>query len=82
MKHTEGAYDHVHVQLSKQKVLGSNETGAIIDSELQWMWTWQNKMISFLAAATSRGFCVVERLIDDGISQCIMVSDRLATQLK
>lgn len=42
----------------------------------------ESEAITFLAAATSRGYCVVEELFEHGLEQCILVSDRLAAQLK
>lgn len=75
-------YDDLHKQLSTYRVLGSDETSMNVNGVLHWLWTWQNEAITFLAAATSRGYCVIEELFEHGLEQCILVSDRLAAQLK
>jgi transposase len=81
-KKSEPTYLALHQQLSTCKVLGSDETGMNVNGKQHWLWTWQNEKITWIAAAKSRGFKVVEDLFPNGLQQSIMVSDRLAAQLK
>jgi hypothetical protein len=53
-----------------------------VKGKQHWLWTWQNEMITFLAVAKSRAFAVIEGLFPDDLKGSILISDRLAAQLK
>lgn len=75
-------YDQLRLQISKSFWAGSDETSVVVDGKKHWLWVWQNDYITYLKASNTRGFVTVENTYPDGLLDTIIVSDRLAAQLK
>jgi hypothetical protein len=76
------SYEQIHQNLSKVNVVGGDETSAKVNGKKWWMWVWQDVLNTFIVAAATRGFCEVEAQFMEGFPQAVLVSDRLAAQLK
>ena len=61
--------------------MGSDETGYKLNTKKGWFWVWQNALLTFIVAATSRSKQVIEEYFPDGLPNAILCSDRLAAQL-
>ena len=75
------AYQTLGQQLVEGQVVGSDETSVKVEGKKQWLWTWQNQQITFLAAGLSRGKAMVEDWFAKGFSQAVLISDRWKAQL-
>ena len=75
-------YNRIKANILKSQVVGSDETGAKINGEKGWFWTWQNDLNTFITVAKSRGFKVIENEFPDGLPNSILESDCLSAQLK
>ena len=76
------SYHIIQQKIQNSKVVGSDETGSKIASKTGWFFTWQNSALTFIVAATSRGFATIKHYFEDGFKKAVYVSDCLATQLK
>lgn len=74
-------YQSIRAVLAQAEVVGSDETSASVGGEKQWIWTWQNRLNTFLAIDPSRGKAAVEAQFPDGFPQSILQSDRWPAQL-
>lgn len=75
-------YEQLRLQITKQTWAGSDETSIVVDGKKHWLWVWQNNWVTYLKASDSRGFVTVENTFPQGLLNTILVSDRLAAQLK
>ena len=74
--------EQIKGQLSKSKVVGSDETGVNVNGKNQWIWVWQDSKNTLLTASPSRGRKVVAQMWQQGLPQAVLVSDRWASQVK
>lgn len=74
-------WDSFCKSLEQSKVIGSDETSAKVNGKKQWIWVWQNAIITFLAVSTSRGSALVEELFASGFPLATVCSDRWKAQL-
>jgi transposase len=75
-------YKEIKAQISGSRVVGSDETSAVVNGEKWWMWVWQNVLNTYLVAAESRGSQTIEAQWKEGLPKATLVSDRWAAQLK
>ncbi|MEQ8472331.1 MAG: IS66 family transposase, partial [Marinoscillum sp.] len=71
-------YDEIHMKISQGAVVGGDETGAKVNGEKYWAWTWQNACLTFITVSASRGKQAVQQLFPDGFVNAILCSDRWA----
>jgi transposase len=74
-------YEALRQQVAQSSVLGSDETSAKVNGKKQWVWTWQNTLVTYLAVSLSRGKEIIERLFPGGFPNAVVVSDRWKAQL-
>ena len=75
-------YEQIRLGLLGSASLGSDETGVRVKGEQNWLWTWQNADLTYLSVQKTRGFAGIEAIFPDGLANSVLVSDRLAAQLK
>lgn len=75
-------YDHIHSEIIKSKVVGSDETGGKMGKEKLWFWVWQNKRLTYIVSANSRGYKVIEETFPGGLPWSVLVTDCWSAQLK
>ena len=76
------AYNAIKEAIIESKCVGSDETGAKVNGQKDWFWTWQNNNLTFIVHSKSRGFETIEMTFADGLPHTVLVSDRWAAQLK
>lgn len=75
-------YESIRQRIQNSTVIGSDETGCVVNGEKHWMWTWQNKKLTFISASTSRGYAAIKDNFENGFQNSILISDCWAAQLK
>ncbi len=75
-------YDAIKEKLSQSSVVGSDETGAKVNGEKWWIWTWQDALNTYIVPSETRGYKAIELEWKDGLPGSALVSDRLSAQLK
>ena len=61
--------------------VGSDETSFKMNKLKHWFWVWQNALVTYIVAATSRSKQVISDNFPNGLPHSILCSDRLAAQL-
>ena len=75
-------YEHIKSEISTASVVGSDETGAKVDGDTWWIWTWQNVMNTFIVASPNRGSKTIDSIFAKGFVNATLLSDRWSAQLK
>ena len=75
-------YELIKNVLTKSNQVGADETGIKVKGDKHWVWTWQNKLVTWMTVATSRGWKTVEALFPDGFANAVLNSDRWRSHLK
>lgn len=78
----QGVYQQIKSEIVKSLVVGSDETGAKVNSKKWWIWAWQNILNTFMVASDNRGSQTINRIWENGLPNSVLLSDRLAAQLK
>jgi transposase-like protein len=78
-KQSQVGYEAIKKRITKAPVVGADETGENVNGKLQWMWTFQNKVATFIFQHTSRGKAAIDSHFPDGFPRSIIVSDRHAS---
>jgi transposase len=76
------AYEEIQSRLEGSQVVGGDETGLKAEGKKAWLFTFQNKVLTFLAVSLSRGFESISHLFKDGFPMAVYITDCLAAQLK
>lgn len=76
------AYQAIQQRVAISNVIGSDETGSSIAGAKGWFHTWQNDSLTFIVAATNRGYQTIATYFKDGFKHSVYVSDCWAAQLK
>ena len=74
-------YEHIRLALSPAPVVGLDETSAVVNGTKQWIWTWQDRLNSYLSIEPSRGKEAIETQFPKGFPHSILQSGRWAAQL-
>jgi transposase len=75
-------YERIKTEIAGSQVVGTDETGAKVNGEKWWFWTWQNTQNTFIAASKSRGYKTIGQIFPLGLLLTVLVSDCWAAQLK
>jgi len=75
------AYEALKEVVTESPYVGSDETSFKSKGSKNWFWVWQNALVTYIAAATSRSKSVIEEQFPNGLPNAILGSDRLAAQL-
>jgi len=75
------AYEAIKQVIMVSTYVGSDETSFKSKGSKNWFWVWQNAMVTYLVAATSRAKEVITEQFPIGLPMAIVGSDRLAAQL-
>ena len=75
-------YEMIQERIQKEKVVGSDETGAHINGKNGWLFVWQTKALTFIVASMNRGYKTIMEYFPNGFPTSVYVSDCLRTQLK
>jgi transposase len=75
------AYEAIKQVIMVSTYVGSDETSFKSKGSKNWFWVWQNAIVTYLVAATSRAKEVITEQFPNGLPMAIVGSDRLAAQL-
>lgn len=75
-------YQRIKEQIIQSDVIGSDETGAIVNGKKGWFWTWQTVLYTFIHFNKSRGFDTIISVFSEKFNPKTIVSDCWAAQLK
>ena len=75
-------YEKIRKEIESATVVGTDETGAKMNGDKWWFWTWQNEMATYITASDNRAFRTVEDNFPNGFKNATLVSDRYGAQLK
>jgi transposase len=75
------AYQQIQQRIEIANCVGTDETGIAVNGATNWIWVWQNKLLTFLACSASRGSKTIEALFPKGFLNAVLVSDRWKAQL-
>jgi transposase len=78
----EGVYEAIKDKVAQSAVVGGDETGCPINGKKGWIFTWQNKAVTFIASSLNRGYETIEKFFPTGFPHAVYVSDCLPAQLK
>lgn len=79
--HLEGEAETTRQVIQASAVVGSDETGARVDGENQWLWVFRTPQASYFEVAPSRSAEVIEEVMEDADPE-VWVSDLFSAQLK
>ena len=75
-------YEQIRKDIETSKVVGADETGARMNGDKWWFWTWQNNNATYITASNNRAFSTVEDNFSKGFKNAILISDRYGAHLK
>jgi transposase len=71
-------YEMIRRKIADSPVAGADETGINVNGKNNWMWTFQNRVATFLTIDKSRGHQVITKTIPEGgLNNKVLVTDRL-----
>lgn len=68
-------YDQIKARLEKSRLVGSDETGAKVNGDRKWFWTWQNDKLTFITISDNRGTLTINRNFKEGFKNAVLVHD-------
>ncbi len=75
-------YQEIKKGIEKAACLGTDETGAKINGNTHWFWTWQNEALTFITQSQSRGYKTIQATFPDGLPDVVLVHDRWAAHFR
>ena len=81
-KKAQPAYDLIANKITNEYVVGSDETGIKINGKKGWFWTWQNKVMTYIAFSKNRGFASIETNFSNGFQKAVLVHDCWSSHFK
>jgi len=81
-KKSQPVYEVIKEKIGRAEVVGGDESGVKINGDKAWFWVFQNREMTYIKVALSRGFKSITETFPVGFPSSIYVSDSLATQLK
>ena len=75
-------HERIHDFIENSETVGSDETGAKINGEKGWFWTFQNTSATYIIASFSRGYKTILEYFKNGFENAKYNSDRWGPQLK
>ena len=68
-------YSLIQATVSKSTVIGADETGAKVNGNKHWVWTYQTEQHTLLAMSDSRGLKAINEHFPDGFGKAILCHD-------
>jgi transposase len=78
-KASDGVYEEIRSRITQSPVVGADETGANVGSELDWIWGFQTDKLTYLYHDASRGMQAIDKHFPDGLPHSTLVTDRHAS---
>lgn len=71
-------YQQIRQRIEQAVFVGTDETSAKVNGQNDWMWTWQNDQLTFIAHSDNRGFKTIEDNFASGLPNAVLQHDRFA----
>ena len=71
-------YEQIKGRINKSIFVGTDETGVRVNGKKDWIWTWQNDVLTFITHSGNRGFKTIKDNFADGLPNTILLHDRFA----
>jgi transposase len=68
-------YEQIKERLSNSRQVGSDETGAKINGDKKWFWTWQNEKLTFITISDNRGTTTIVDNFKEGFKNAVLGHD-------
>lgn len=68
-------YEIIRQRISGSKVIGTDETGAKVNGDKHWFWTWQTKNLTYIAHCATRGKAAIDAHFPQGFPNATLVRD-------
>lgn len=75
-------YENIQQRIAQSTIVGGDETGTKINGKKAWFHVWQNRTLTFIVSAMTRGYATTETYFMNGFIYAIYVSDCWSGQLK
>lgn len=75
-------YQQIRDRIELSHVVGGDETGCVVNGKKHWVWTWQNKKLTYIALSQTRGYKAITDNYPNGFINATLISDCWAAQLK
>jgi len=75
-------YKEIQKRILSSEVVGTDETGCVINGIKNWVWAWQNNKLTYISVSDTRGYRAITDNFPEGLPNSILVSDCWAAQLK
>jgi transposase len=73
---SDSAYKEIRRQVELASVVGADESGAKVNSELYWTWVWQTSEVTYAYCNKSRGKAAIDNQFPNGLPRVTLVTDR------
>lgn len=74
-------YEIIRQRVQNSKVVGTDETGAKVNGDKNWFWTWQTPRYTFIAHSKNRGKETINTHFPSGFSNSTLIHDAWPAQL-
>ena len=80
-KKVEPIYEIIRQRVQASKVIGTDETGAKVNGERHWFWTWQTPLLTFIAHSDNRATDTITKYFPIGFPESTLVHDAWRPQI-
>ncbi len=71
----QSTYETIKNKVQLSSVIGSDETGAKVNGDNHWFWTWQTDKLTFIAHSEKRGGIAINESFPNGFPNATLVHD-------
>lgn len=68
-------YENIKQRVARAKVAGTDETGAKVNGDIHWFWTWQTSHLTYIAHSNTRGKLAIDANFPQGFPNATLVRD-------
>lgn len=73
-------HNMIKQRMATSKVVGTDETGARVNGNKHWFWTWQAPKLTYIAHSRTRGRSAIEDNFPQGFPEATLVHDGWGAQ--
>ena len=75
---SDAMYEEIRRRIVQSSVVGADETGANVESKLQWVWGFQTEKLTYLFHDLSRNKKAIDKHFPQGLPHTSLVTDRFS----
>lgn len=81
-KKAKSEYQRIKTAVIGSKVIGADETGANVNGENHWYWTFQNPEYTYIGVNRNRGYKAIMEVFGDNFDKATLVTDCWSSYFK